>query len=108
MGQFTLEKFLPRMSDGKGGDIFNANFRHIRNVQEQQRVVIDAAYAHNLPGLAHEYLQDTGLWWALLMYNGLQDPINDVVPGITIRIPNRNQLLLLLEAQSESSSVVRL
>ena len=109
MGQFSIERFLDRTSDGEGLNIFSARFRNIRDLPEQERIVIDAAFAHNLPSLAHKYLQDVNLWWAILMYNGLRAPIEDIVPGLTLRIPNKAALVSLLESkQTSSDNVMRI
>lgn len=108
MAQFSIENFMPLLSDGLRHNIFDASFRNIRYLPEVQRVVIDAAYAHNLPTLAYEYLQDVNLWWVLAMYNGLREPLDDLVPGMTIRIPSRTRLLEMLERKSASSNVMRI
>ncbi len=108
MGQFNIEQFMPRNSDGTSLSIFNAKFRRIRDLPEVQRVTVDAAYAHNLPTLAYEHLGDVGLWWVLLMFNGLQDPIEDIVPGLVLKIPDKNYLMQMLEAQEATTNVMRI
>jgi hypothetical protein len=105
MGQFSIENFMPVLEDNHL-DIFNAKFRNIRNLPEQHRITINAGYAHNLPTIAYEYLQDVNLWWAILMFNGLRDPLEDIKPGMTIRIPNKAALISMLEAKSTSSNSV--
>ena len=108
MAQFSIENFM-EVTTGNHLDIFSAKFRNIRSLPEQQRVVIDAAFAHNLPTLAYTYLQDTNLWWAILMYNGLRDPLEDLVPGMTIKIPSKTALIAMLEAkQTSTNSVMRI
>ena len=107
--RFSIENFIPITQDGQSLDIFKAKFREIRStVREQQRVVIDAAYAGNLPGLAHKYLDNTSLWWAILLYNGLQDPLDDVKVGMTIKIPSRSDLIAVMESAEVNQKAMRI
>ncbi len=107
--RFNLENFIPVTADGQNLDIFKAKFRDIRaTVREQQRVVIDAAFEANLPGLAYKYLGNTSLWWAILMYNGLQDPLDDVKVGMTIKIPSRSDLITLMESAEVNQKAMRI
>lgn len=110
MARFDLENFISVSSDGGALNIFSAKFRDIRfKVASQATVVVDARYEANLKTLSYDqYEGDSGLWWAILMYNGLQDPINDVIPGTVLRIPKRSEVIALLESQYSRQGAVRL
>lgn len=97
MARFDVENFLPLTEDGKSFDVFSSPMRHIRLVTTDAIVTVDAAMAYNLPTLAYKYLGETGLWWALLMYNQLTDPVRDIVPGLKLKIPRKSELVQLLE-----------
>lgn len=87
--------------DQQSFNIFTARFKDLKyRVLEQERVVIDSAFAGNLPGLAYKYMDDTSLWWTILLFNGLQDPINDVKVGMTLKIPSRTSVISLLESRN--------
>lgn len=74
-------------------DIFDAAFKDMHlHVAASSTVVIDSTWEANLPGLAAEKLGDRFLWWALLMYNGIVDPVKEVFPGVVLRIPDPGQL----------------
>lgn len=98
MARFRIENFFPITDDGQSRSIFRSTTRNMRtNVALSKSFTLTVGDEANLPTLAHEHLGDKDLWWALLMYNGWQDPINDVKSGKTILIPDRGQLLSWLE-----------
>ena len=68
------------------------------NVPFDKTVIVGKDDEANLPGLAYRHLGDTALWWVLLEYNGLVDPIKDVVVGLTLKIPQRKSLIAYLES----------
>lgn len=105
MARFNVENFMPLTEDGRSFDIFSSPLRHIQAVTTESIVVVTAGLAHNLPTLAHRYLGDTGLWWALLMYNQLTDPIADVTPGLQLKIPRKSELVQLLEVLSAKAQL---
>lgn len=107
MARFDVENFLPLTEDGKSFDVFSSPMRNLRLITTEAVVTVNAATAHNLPTLAHTHLGEVGLWWVLLMYNQLTDPIRDVVPGLKLKIPRKSELVQLLEvtmARNASSS----
>lgn len=59
-------------------------------------IIVDATYEANLPLVAAHKLGNPDLWWALLMYNGLVDPIGGVHIGSRLRIPDKASLLAVL------------
>jgi hypothetical protein len=87
--------------------VFSAKFKNMRfNVPTEKTVALSAADAANLPGLAHRLLGDKSLWWVLLEYNGLYNPIEDIRPGILLNIPSRSALITYLETTPEKPSNV--
>lgn len=110
MARFDIENFMRLTSDGGSLDIFSAKFRDIRfRVGHQSTVVVDARYEANLKTLAYDqYDGDSSLWWAILLYNGLQDPVGDIVPGVVLKIPKRTEIIALVERQEPKSGSVRI
>ena len=65
--------------------------------------VVTEAFEANLPGIAFEIFGDIELWWALALYNGIVDPIDDVSVGTRLLIPDREYLISLLETYDPNS-----
>lgn len=78
------------------GNIYDTVLNKIRLLPYSDLIRVDAQWESNLPGLAMQYLGTELRWWVLLLYNGLYDPIEDVKPGIVLKIPDRNSLEDLL------------
>jgi hypothetical protein len=108
MSVYALENFHVLNTDGVP-DIFSAQYANLRfSVPSSGEVMIDAQWEANLPGLASRYLGTPYLWWVLLMYNGLEDSIADVKPGVKLKIPDQNSLLTYLRKNTSTSLNVNL
>lgn len=111
MPRFDSSNFMTVTADGQDLDIFSARFKDLRfGVPGTVTVEIDASTEANLPGLADKHLGDQALWWVILEYNGLVDPIEDITPGTVIRIPERRSVIQYLDARpaTENSSVLEI
>lgn len=85
-------------------NLFDSNIKDLRfRVPSSKTITVNSITASNLPMIAEQELGDPSLWWAILHFNGLLDPIDDISVGTTLRIPNRAQLLALLSSASASS-----
>lgn len=82
--------------DNETLNIWDSVINNLRQLPYSDLVAVDAQWQHNLPGLAQQYLGSMYLWWAVLMYNGLYDPIDDIVPGVVLKIPDKSSLSSLL------------
>ena len=69
-------------------------------------ITIDAANEANLPGISYAEYGTTELWRAILHANGLSDPINDVIVGSRIGIPEQGALIQYLTRALEQQGVV--
>ena len=84
-------------------DIFKSSYVNIRfGVIPIQIVVIDSKYQANLPGLAHDFYGNQEYWRAILSFNGLVDPINDVTVGRRIGLPDPSSLQAFMASRNES------
>lgn len=98
MSAQSITNYLAPLEDGTHFDFWGAAFNDMHlYVQELTRIQIDAEGAANLPGLAAKFLGSRYYWWVLLMYNGLYDPLNDIIPGAILKIPNPQQLNTYLQ-----------
>jgi len=100
MARFDVSSYVSCFDDGRV-DIWSAKFINMRFSVTLSRVItVTSGFEANLPALAKKYLDDQNLWWAILHYNGLLDPIHDIRIGAVLRIPDRNSLLSFLENKS--------
>jgi hypothetical protein len=60
-----------------------------------QTLVVDARYRHRPDLLAHDLYGSSQLWWVFAMVNPdqIRDPIYDLIPDITIRVPSSQSLV---------------
>lgn len=99
---FDRRNFLSVDNTGKILDIFSAKYKNIRfQLPTSQTLIVNSGTEANLPGLAYQLYGDVSLWWVLLLYNGLYDPINDVKPGLVLRIPSKDAIISYLESQED-------
>lgn len=104
MSRFDLSNFCSLTEDGQDLDVFSAKFRDLALLSATSRVItIDASTEANLPYIAEKYLGTSRLWWAILMYNGLLDPIADISIGTRLAIPSRSSLVTVLESSNRSN-----
>lgn len=105
--RFNSVNFMKLDSAGVKLSIFSAKFKNIRyNVPTERSLLLGPGDECNLPGLALKYLGDMNLWWVLLEYNGLYEPIEEVRAGLELRIPSRTALITYLETTEENASNV--
>mgnify|MGYP000376038179 CR=1 FL=1 len=104
MARFDLSNFCSLTEDGQDLDLFSAKFRNLALTSTTSRVItVDASTEANLPYLAEKYLGTSRLWWAILMYNGLLDPIEDITIGTRLAIPSRSSIITVLESGNRSN-----
>ena len=93
---YDLSALSPFLADGKL-NIFESAYKDLRfNVRMASYIMIDAAWEANLPGLSHATYGTTDLWRVILYANGLSDPINDIVVGKRIGLPDLNSVASFL------------
>lgn len=84
-------------------DILNSPFTNIRfGVMLDTLITVTAEYEANLPGLAFDYYGDQTYWRAILAFNGLVDPINDIQVGVVLGMPNKSSLEAFLSSNKAS------
>ena len=44
-------------------------------------------YGDTWPFISHKTLNNPNIWWIILMANNLQNPLEPIPPGVTIKIP---------------------
>jgi hypothetical protein len=61
----------------------------------------------NAPGIAYNIYGDKGYWWVICMYNGIIDPVTELVPGTVLELPSINDInsVLSQDTASETSGI---
>lgn len=72
-----------------------ANIPNVPIVANDVAYEIDAIYKHRPDLLAYDLYGDQTLWWVFAVRNPnvIQDPIYDFEPGVTIYIPQKQNLI---------------
>lgn len=84
-------------------DSLDSSYTNIRfGVLPSKLVIIDAKYQGNLPGLCYDYYGDQEYWRAVLAFNGLIDPVNDITVGVRIGLPDPVSLQAYMVRPNES------
>lgn len=100
---FSYYKYTPIDETGYY-DIFRSGYKNLKfNVQTNQQLQLDASNAYNLPGLSYQLYGDTSLWYALLAFNGLKDPLTDVYPGLILLIPTKSDVVAYVSKQAANT-----
>jgi hypothetical protein len=84
-------------------DHLTSSYTNLRfGVLPARIIMIDSKYQANLPGLCHDFYGDQKYWRAVLAFNGLVDPINDVVVGARIGLPDPVSLQSYMARRNET------
>lgn len=90
-----------RLDNSLDFDDQRSSYTNIRfGVIPVQIIVIDSKYQANLPGLAYDFYGDQEYWRAILAFNGLIDPINDITTGRHLGLPDASSLQAFMTAKN--------
>jgi hypothetical protein len=97
MARFDASIYYKTLASGAFNiwDVTPSNMRF--NVPSATTVIVDSSLEANLPMMAQTYLGDQHLWWVILYYNGITDPLSDVYTLKVLNIPDRQTLISYLE-----------
>lgn len=91
------------LNGGTDLDLLRSPYTNIRwGVTVDTIITINAKYEANLPGLAFDYYGDQTYWRAILAFNGLVCPIQDVQVGQVIGLPNKSSLEAFMTSNQSS------
>lgn len=84
-------------------DFLKSSYTNMRwGVAVDVVITVDSKYEANLPGLAFDFYGDQSYWRAILKFNGLHDPINDICVGTQLGMPSRSSLDRFMTAKNTS------
>lgn len=85
--------------------VFKSGYKNIRfALSATSTYTIDESDMANLVGVAFRLYGDVSLWRALLSFNGIQDQLQEVYPGLLLKVPNKSDVIAYLSAQKASQS----
>jgi hypothetical protein len=70
------------------------SIRPVPAEDDDEDYVIENQYKHRPDLLAFDFYGDSKLWWVFVQRNMsvIKDPVYDFEPGVTIKIPKKNNL----------------
>jgi hypothetical protein len=84
-------------------DYLTAKYQNIRFLlPAKSTFVITSGFLANGPGIAFELYGATEYWPFLLFYNGIVDYMNELVLGLVLQVPSKNDIDSLLNTQDSS------
>lgn len=87
-------------------DWINATYANLQN--HQIRYTLHEIQGHeigNPDSIAYKNYQDSSWWWLICTYNGIINPIVDMVAGDVIRIPNLQDAIVVLRPLTNNLTV---
>jgi hypothetical protein len=99
MAETNYSKSSPYFGTDKFGNFLDVMAkRSIPAYPDDVQYTIDKAYRHRPDLLAFDLYGDAALWWvfAIRNPNTLKDPLGDFIPGVTISIPKKNNIVTVL------------
>jgi hypothetical protein len=88
-------------------NFWDAPYAKLSELPTVTKFVIDAKTESDVFGIAYKFFGDPGLYWVILMYNGLADAVHDLRPGTPINIPDQTLLYEMLGSASRNANRVR-
>lgn len=102
---YRRANYIPPSVDLTALDYLKASYIDLKfSLPASKMFEVTEAFEANLPGIAHEVYNDVGLWWVIALYNGIIDPINDVVKGDKLRLPNLADINAFLNADRNAAT----
>lgn len=96
-------RYTPVDNTGTNRSVFKSAYKNIRfAIPFTSTYVITESDLANLAGMAYKLYADVSLWRVLLTYNGLQDPIQEVYPGMVLKVPAKADIIAYMSAQQNN------
>ena len=95
MYSYRRANYIQLTTNRQALDLLNTNYTDIKfALPAVRKIFVTDAFEANLPGIAYQLWGDPdfGYWWVLGLFNGIIDPINDVVRGRVLLIPDINDI----------------
>lgn len=105
MSLFLWSRCTPYNADAKMYQPFGSKYKNLRYLLKTSITYkVTAADMANLPGISYKVYGTVDLWRAILEYNGLSDPLNDIYAGLLLNLPDKSELLTVLSATQSTNN----
>ena len=104
---YDYTQFTPLDNTLSQYDIFKSAYKNIRfGVATTQKYKIKNSDVANLPGLSYRLFGTPNLWRVLLHFNGLNDPVSDIVVGMELNVPSKADIIAYISKQQNNANPV--
>lgn len=102
---YDYSKYTPVDNTGTQYSVFKSAYKNIRfALSVASTYTVNESDMANLMGIAFRLYGDISLWRMLLAFNGLQDQVQEVYPGLVLNCPNKNDVTAYLSAQQSNQT----
>lgn len=102
---YDYSSYTPIDNTGSAYSVFKSAYKNIRfALSTAQTYPVDESDMANLAGIAFRLYGDVSLWRMLLAFNGLQDQVQEVYPGLVLNCPNKSDVIAYLSSQHNNQS----
>jgi len=106
VSDFDYSRYTPVDNTNTSYSVFKSAYRNIRfALRTASRVTVDESDMANLVGIAYRAYGDVSLWYMLLAFNGIQDQVQEVYPGLVLNLPSKPDIIAFLSSQQTNRSV---
>ncbi len=103
---FDYSRYTPLDNTATSYSVFKSAFKNIRfALRTSSTVTVDESDMANLVGIAFRAYGDVSLWYMLLAFNGIQDQVQEVYPGLVLNLPSKPDVIAFLSSQQNNQSV---
>lgn len=104
MQDFSWSRYSPIDNTGKQRSIFKSAYKNARFIlRPGRRITVSQQDIANLPGIAYREYGSTDLWRIILSFNGIKDPIQDIVPGTVLILPTKSSVINLMSLHVDNN-----
>lgn len=97
--------YLKPSADSDRLNYLSARYLNIRfMLTPSQEYVVTAKDEANSFGIAYNVYGDKSYWWVVCFYNGILNPITDIVPGRRLQLPSLADVNAFLTRQTTSEA----
>lgn len=91
-------------------DYLNAGYLKIKQVQTYTIFIVTSDMMSHPDLIAYKFYESVDLWWVVCLYNDIIDPVTELYPGRSLKIPDISELNQLINpsgvAQLNTTKIV--
>lgn len=71
-------------------------FENVEYIPEGSYYVYEVKFGDSWTNISYKYYNTIKLWWIICKFNSIENPFEELQPGIIIKIPNENLVQTVL------------